>query len=170
MRTNAALRAAAKCGVGSAMLLLTPGVAHATPGRAYLPFQPGVVSECDQFAVSVEPVVDREYQTFQAHADESLVIHVTGDLVLRFTNLSDPSKSVVADSPGAYTVVINADGSGTFTSIGLGINGIDPFVAAAYGIPPILQTTGRLHVTFTPDSVTSLTTTGHITDICAELA
>jgi len=152
------------------VLLLAPGAANATPGRTYLPFQPGVVSECGQFAVSVEPVVNKQYQTVQALADGSVITHVTGDLVLRFTNLTDPTKSVVRDSPGPYTVRIYPDGTGTFTSIGLGINAFDVYVAGAYGIPPIAQVVGRLQITFTPGgAVTSLSTHGAVTDLCAEL-
>ena len=171
MTTRALIRAAAKCGIGSTVLLLAPGTAQATPGRTYLPFQPGVVSECDQFAVSVAPVVDKQYETVHSLADGTLAIRVTGDLVLRFTNLTDSAKSIVRDSPGPYTVTINPDGSGTFTSIGLGINGFDPGVAAAFGVPPIAQTAGRLQITFTlTGSVTSLSVHGRVTDICAELA
>ena len=120
------------------------------------------------FAVSIAPVVNREYElTYPPAANGDIVKHDSGNVVERFTN-DETGKSIDVNISGPVTTVIHADGSQTGTFVGPTalIN-----VLPGYN-PGLVIVEGRLVDTGSPSGVVTLVSfTGTVTlDVCAALA
>jgi hypothetical protein len=142
----------------SALTLSVVSIAAADPPtRTYLPAAPFSGHFCPKFDVLVTPIVDQEYATTFSNG----MVVITGRLVLQLTNLSSGSSIVVnASGPG----VISEDGTIAFR----GNSAIFDAGGLLYpGSPPSSQLlSGVLAV----DTNGNVTETGHIRDLCAELA
>ena len=107
-------RAIALAILGPLVALASPTSVNAgKPVREFLPapefieFAPGELCE---FGVRIDVLVNQEYgTTFTDDAGVPLRTIVTGRLVLKVTNLSDPSKSIVVNASGPGLVVYEGD-------------------------------------------------------------
>ena len=110
-----AQRAVALAMLGLLVVLASPTSVNAAgkPVREFLPapefieLAPGDVCE---FGVRIDVLVNEEFgTTFTDDAGVPLRTIVTGRLVLKVTNLSDPSKSLVVNASGPGLVVYEGD-------------------------------------------------------------
>jgi hypothetical protein len=108
-------RAVALAILGALVVVAAPTSVSAAgkPVREFLPapefieFAPGDLCE---FGVRIDVLVNQEYgTTFTDDAGVPLRTIVTGRLVLKVTNLSDPSKSLVVNASGPGLVVYEGD-------------------------------------------------------------
>jgi hypothetical protein len=142
-----------------ALALTVVSVAAADPPtRTFLPAGPFSGPFCPDFDVLVEPIINQEYGLF--FSDGGIII--SGRLVLQLTNLSTGT-SIVINASGPLRV--SDDGS---TATLLGETAL--FDAGGFifpGSPPDIQLVSGMVVV---DSTGVVSETGHVRDLCAELA
>jgi hypothetical protein len=107
-----------------------------------------------------------EYVTTTPAANGTTVYFYSGVILATVTNPAT-GRSMLLNNSGSGTKTVYSDGSGTF--IGHGPNGA-PY-APQFGLFPWDTVDGVLQYTFdSANNVTSLSYTGHVTDICAALS
>jgi hypothetical protein len=145
-------------GVAALALLVVSVAAADPPTRTYLPAAPFSGPFCPGFEVLVTPLVDQEYSiTFSTGG-----VITTGRLVIQLTNLSTGTAIVVnASGPG----FLSDDGT-TFTLRGATLV-LDAGGFLYPGSPPDSQLLSGVLVI---DSNGNVSETGHIRDLCTELA
>jgi hypothetical protein len=165
---------AAFVGVISSVAWMTgPGraLANNDPHRVPVGNQSGdVPAGVCSFPVHIEVVSDNEYATITTLPDQTVVIKQTGKLKVVVTNLTN-HRSVPVNAGGPGTIRLPAAGGFTLDAGGhwLIINLASD--AAAFGLPPLMLTSGNLHESFDSNGVlTALSVSGHVTDLCAALA
>ena len=118
------------------------------------------------FPVHLEPVVNKEYGTFTTSADGATIIKESGVLKFAISN-QDTGKTTLVNASGPGTVTIYPDGSVTVLGTGhwLIFNPADD--AAAFGLPGLMVTSGRLYEALDPSNkLTELSVTGRAIDVC----
>ena len=159
-----------------AAALVTAGTSNAFARGPKWEFLPsGTVelpAEFCGFPVEGTPIVNKEYAKTVSETDTTLVLRVTGALVVRYENLDTGATTTENISgPGTYRFDFQA---GTLSVDGTG--NWDLFFGAAdqqqFGVPGILALSSHFHETLdlaTNDAL-SLSWTGHARDLCAQIA
>jgi hypothetical protein len=159
-----------------AAALVTAGTSNAFARGPKWEFVPSgsfeLPAELCGFPVGVTTVVDKEYAKTVSETATTLVLRVTGALVVRFENL---------DTGTATTVNISGPGTERF-DFAAGTASIDGqgnwvlFFGAAdqqqFGVPGIALFSSHFHETLdlaTNDAL-SLSWVGHLEDLCAQIA
>jgi len=147
----------------------TPAAAQG-PVRTPLINMPGELDGFCSFPIDVSfPVNDESSITFYDSAGNPVKTLVDGHLVVTFTNVSDPAKSVTLNLSGPGIIVYNPDGSQTITFVG------NSGVFLLQGSQPTLLITSGRVITIVPSgSLTGLGTlvsaVGRETNVCGLLA
>ena len=155
---------------GGSAAVLAPKVSQARgkPTRSPLPAGPfeipaGVVCS---FGVASEPVVNNQVlKTFPPEPNGDLVQLATGAFVARLTNTST-GKSITVNTSGPGRFTIHPDGSATVEAWGRW------FFALIENAPlAAFISSGRAVLGIAPDgTVTLLSHSGHVEDVCALLS
>jgi hypothetical protein len=121
------------------------------------------------FDVLISAVRNKEYQTATPLPDGSTLLHITGSLVSRLTNVTT-GKAITVNTSGPAKLTFHPDGSFEVDGTGAGLLPLGA-AAAPFGLPELALTKGHLQISFGPSGeVKSLSMRGNVTDLCAALA
>jgi hypothetical protein len=155
-------------------LLAAAGRATAQGGSHRIPYPSSPVDlpvgVCD-FPVHVEPVVNNQYIVKQTtNPDGSITFRATGHLVVTATNTAT-GKTISVNASGPGTATLRADNAGAVFDVqGHFFEWLFPMEQARTGFPGLMLMDGHTQGTLDSDFlVRSLSSTGHITNLCAEL-
>jgi hypothetical protein len=150
----------------SAFAFIAP-VAEAREPVTFTPFTISA-SRCG-FPIDVGVVANNEYATVVTLADGTMLTHITGRLVLSFTN-TVTGLSIVQNVSGPSTETDHPDGTGTFVGEGLSWFAFGPVSQANTGEPGLVFTSGFVVLQFAGGAVTDFSLDGEQINACELLA
>ena len=172
-RTFAAIVALSLSTVALGIAGAGPALANNDPHRVFLPSGPlDLPAGFCSFPTHYDIVANNEYGKFTTLADGTVVLHETGSLKVRATNVST-NVSVLLNASGPGTVTFRTDGTTVVDGNGHWLITNLAADAAPFGLPGVMLTSGTLHETLpaAPATMpTALSVTGHVTDVCAQLS
>ena len=147
-------------------LLAAPTSNATRPDRFFLPQVDTVITDVCSFDVDLHVIRNNEYETL---FDDGHFI-ISGALVVRLTNLSDPTNSMVLNVPGPGHFTPGDDGSLTLRAVGPWL-----FWWTADQLYPgspamFLFSSGHSTATFNADGTIDFEAARNSTDICAALS
>lgn len=148
-----------------------PAGANNDPHRVFLPAGPVDLPAgyCD-FPTHYDILANKEYGKITELPDGTTVIHETGTFKVSATDVSTGA-TIPLNASGPGTITIYPDGSVTYDGTGHWLVFNLAADAAEFGLPAVMLTSGRFQETIDPSgSVTALSVTGQVTDVCAALA
>jgi hypothetical protein len=147
-------------------LVAVPTAGSTRPDRTFLPNVDTVISDVCSFEVDLHVIQNNEYIT--TFSDGHFI--VTGTLMVRLTNLSDPTNSIVFNIPGPGIFTPGDDGSLTLQAVGPWL--IWFTADQRYpGSPAIFVfSRGRSTITFNADGTIALEQAPNSIDVCAALS
>jgi len=155
--------------VGAATRPCAPGEPHTCIVDNLADLDGAVLHGCG-FPVQIGVVDSKEYVIHDSFlADGTEVQRVTGQLVLRFTNL-DSGKSIVENVSGPSTSTLSPDGGGSFEGQGRSWLAFGPRGQGNTGEPGLVFTDGNVIVAFTGHVATSFSLSGTQVNGCALLS
>jgi len=156
-----------------AVLVLAATAQARTKTRTPIPPSDYSVTGFCPFTVHVHDLVGRQVETDTFDAGGNLIrSDFHGALVSDFTNV-ETHQSARLNQSGPVTITHNADGSITIVARGRSITGDQGHIL---GDPFLTYNSGRVVIRAVPNSqtgfldFTSITRTGHTTDVCAALS
>jgi hypothetical protein len=138
---------------------LAVGAATATPPeREPAIFEDFILEDVCSFPVDVAFIANKERLTFFSDGR----VHVSGTLVVRLTNLDDPTNVLTLNISGPALLAPNERFFG---------RSLNPFFQNDAGGPSLIFTTGRVDIVRAEDgSIIEFTTRAPTKDVCAALA
>jgi hypothetical protein len=146
-------------------------MANNDPHRVFLPAGPvDLPAGFCSFPTHYDVVANKEYGKITTLPDGTTVIVLTGSFKMSATNV-DTGESVLLNASGPGTITFYPDGSFTVDGTGHWLIFNLATDAAQFGLPAVMLTSGQFHETFdATGTLTELSVTGGVTDVCAELA
>jgi hypothetical protein len=147
-------------------LVAVPTAGSTRPDRSFLPNADTVITDVCSFDVDLHVVQNNEYVT--TFSDGHFI--VTGALMVRLTNLSDPTHSMIMNIPGPGIFTPGDDGSLTLRAVGPWLFW---FTADQLypGSPAIfLFSRGNSTLSFDANGTGTFAPSRNSTDICAALS
>lgn len=151
---------AAACAIGTSLLVSSTAMADTvtrTPSPVPSPFV--FVGLCPHIDVLAQAVTNNEFTTTFVNQNGVMVKQiVTGALVVTFTNLSNPSKSLTENISGPGIITFNPDGSVTLDILG-----------REFGFPGDTIGAGRTVIQISPTGV-AVMQVGNYQSLCSLLS
>jgi len=143
--------------------ILLPAVPFDLPA---LPASDGICA----FPVHGEPVDAKEFMTVTTLPDGTIVQHVRGSVKLILTNEAT-GKSITVNASGPGYITFLPTGAAIIQGEGTSVYFYTLAQQQQFGVPGLAQFDGPFTQVFAPDgTLTSLTPSPHVTDLCAALA
>ena len=163
-------RYTAKCVTRAALGALALTFIAAAAAREPVPMTPFTLpaNRCG-FPIDVGIEANNEYQTVVTMADGTVVTHITGHLVLSFTN-TVTGRRIVQNVSGPTTETDHPDGTITFVGEGSNWFAFGPLSQANTGEPGLIFTNGLVVLQIDPPAVTDFSLHGHEINGCDLLA